>query len=88
MLDDIICCLIQFTCCWFGQYKPFLNKYIESGEITMNKFEKEYQEFMAKLADKVNEVQKDFDDLSPETQARVKSDAKYIAIMQLLGPQF
>ena len=52
----------------------------------MNELENEYKEFMIKLADKVDEVQKDFANLSPETQARVKSDAKYIAIMQLFGP--
>lgn len=53
----------------------------------MDKFEKEYQEFMVKLADKVNEVQKDLANSSPETQSRVLQDARYIAIMQLFGPQ-
>lgn len=62
-------------------------KFMERGEIAMVKFEKEYQEFMVKLADKVNEVQKDLANLSPETQSRVLQDARYIAIMQLFGPQ-
>ena len=60
---------------------------MERGEIAMDKFEKEYQEFMVKLADKVNEVQKDLANLSPETQSRVLQDARYIAIMQLFGSQ-
>ena len=60
---------------------------MERGEIAMDKFEKEYQEFMVKLADKVNEVQKDLANSSPETQSRVLQDARYIAIMQLFGPQ-
>lgn len=60
---------------------------MERGEIAMDKFEKEYQEFMVKLADKINEVQKDLANLSPETQSRVLQDARYIAIMQLFGSQ-
>ena len=49
----------------------------------MNKNEKEYQEFMIKLNDKANEVYKDFEKLSPENKARVMSDAKYVALIEL-----
>lgn len=53
----------------------------------MNKAEKEYQEFMVKLIDKASEVKRDFDNLSPETQARVLQDARFITIMKLFGTQ-
>lgn len=49
----------------------------------MNKIEKEYQEFVLKLIDKVNEVNKDFEKLSPENKARVMNDARYLALIEL-----
>lgn len=49
----------------------------------MNKIEKEYQEFVLKLADKANEVNKDFEKLSPENKARVMNDARYLALIEL-----
>ncbi len=49
----------------------------------MNKTEKEYQEFITRLIDKANEVQKDFEKLSPENKERIMSDARYLALMKL-----
>ncbi len=49
----------------------------------MNKTEKEYQEFVIKLIDKVNEVQKDFEKLSSENKVRVMNDARYLALIEL-----
>ena len=49
----------------------------------MNEIEKEYQEFVIKLIDKANEVQKDFEKLSPENKERVMKDAKYWALIKL-----
>ena len=49
----------------------------------MNKTEKEYQEFMIKLIDKANEINKDFEKLSPENKARVMNDARYLALIEL-----
>ena len=74
---------------WSGIFSILLTLNLAYGSFStaMVKFEKEYQEFMVKLADKVNEVQKDLANLSPETQSRVLQDARYIAIMQLFGPQ-
>ena len=48
-----------------------------------NKTEQEYQEFIIKLIDKANEVQKDFEKLSPENKERIMSDTKYLALMKL-----
>ena len=45
--------------------------------------EKEYQDFMFKLIDKANEVQKDFEKLSPENKQRIMNDARYLAILKL-----
>lgn len=50
----------------------------------MDELEKEYISFMAKLSDKVNEVKKDFDKLSPQNKERIKNDVSYIAILELL----
>ena len=59
-------------------------KYYESnGLMNMNEIEKEYQEFVIKLIDKANEVQKDFEKLSPENKERVMKDAKYWALIKL-----
>ena len=49
----------------------------------MDKTEKEYQEFIIKLIDKANEVQKDFEKLSPENKERVKNDARYLLLLKL-----
>ena len=49
----------------------------------MNKIEKEYQEFVIKLIDKTNEVQKDFEKLSPENKIRIMNDARYLALVEL-----
>lgn len=49
----------------------------------MNNIEREYQEFMIKLLDKANEVQRDFERLSPENKARVMQDARYVALVKL-----
>ena len=49
----------------------------------MNKTEREYQEFMIKLINKANEVQRDFEKLSPENQARVMRDARCLALIKL-----
>lgn len=49
----------------------------------MNKTEKEYQEFMMKLIDKANEVQRDFEKLSPENKVRVMQDARCLALIKL-----
>ena len=49
----------------------------------MNKTEKEYQEFIAKLIDKANEVQKDFEKLSPENKERIMNDARYLLLLKL-----
>lgn len=49
----------------------------------MNKTEKEYQEFITKLMNKSNEVQKDFEKLSPENQERIIHDARYLALIKL-----
>ncbi len=51
--------------------------------MNMNEIEKEYQEFVIKLIDKANEVQKDFEKLSSENKERVMKDAKYLAIIKL-----
>ena len=40
-------------------------------------------EFMIKLIDKANEVQRDFEKLSPENQARVMQDARCLALIKL-----
>ena len=48
----------------------------------MDKIEKEYQEFLIKLMDKANEVQKDFEKLSPENKERIMNDARYLALMK------
>ena len=49
----------------------------------MDEIEKEYQEFVIKLIDKANEVQKDFEKLSPKNKARVMNDARYLALVEL-----
>lgn len=49
----------------------------------MDKLEKEYQEFIIKLIDRANEVQKDFEKLSPENQERIINDARYLALIKL-----
>lgn len=49
----------------------------------MYKTEKEYQDFMIKLIDKVNEVHKDFEKLSPENKVRVMHDARCLALIKL-----
>ena len=49
----------------------------------MDKLEKEYQEFIIKLIDRANEVQKDFEKLSPENQERIIHDARYLALIKL-----
>ena len=49
----------------------------------MNKTEKEYQEFVIKLINKANEVQNDFEKLSPENKARIMNDARYLAMIKL-----
>ena len=49
----------------------------------MDGIEKEYQEFVIRLIDKTNEVQKDFEKLSPENKERVMKDAKYLALIKL-----
>lgn len=49
----------------------------------MNNTEKEYQEFMIKLIDKANEVQRDFEKLSLENKARVMQDARCLALVKL-----
>lgn len=49
----------------------------------MNKIEKEYQEFVLKLIDKANEINKDFEKLLPENKARVMNDARYLALIEL-----
>jgi hypothetical protein len=51
--------------------------------MNMDGIEKEYQEFVIKLIDKANEVQKDFEKLSPENKERVMKDAKYLALIKL-----
>lgn len=49
----------------------------------MNKTEREYQEFMIKLIDKANEVQRDFEKLSPENQVRVMQDTRCLTLIKL-----
>lgn len=49
----------------------------------MDKIEKEYQEFLIKLMDKANEVQKDFEKLSPENKERIMNDARYLLLLKL-----
>ena len=49
----------------------------------MDKTEKEYKEFIIKLIDKANEVQKDFEKLSLENKERVKNDARYMLLLKL-----
>ncbi len=49
----------------------------------MNKNEQEYQEFMIKLIDKANEIQREFEKLSPENKARIMNDARYLALIEL-----
>ena len=51
--------------------------------MSMNENEKEYQEFVIKLIDKANEVQKDFEKLSPKNKERVMNDARYLALIKL-----
>lgn len=51
--------------------------------MSMYEIEKEYQDFVIKLMDKANEVQKDFDKLSPENKERVMKDARYLALIKL-----
>ncbi len=51
--------------------------------MSMHEIEKEYKEFVIKLMDKANEVQKDFDKLSPENKERVMKDARYLALIKL-----
>lgn len=51
--------------------------------MNINEIEKEYQEFVIKLIDKANEVQKDFEKLSPENKERVMNDARYLALIKL-----
>lgn len=51
--------------------------------MNMNEIEKEYQEFMVKLIEKANEIQKDFGKLSPENKERVMKDTKYWALIKL-----
>lgn len=49
----------------------------------MDTTEKEYQEFIVKLIDKANDLQKDFEKLSPENKQRIMNDARYLAILKL-----
>lgn len=49
----------------------------------MNKTEIEYREFIMKLIDKANEIQKDFEKLSPENKDRIINDARYLALVKL-----
>lgn len=52
------------------------SKYYENFiTINVKEIEKEYQEFVIKLIDKTNEVQKNFDKLSPENKECVMKDA-------------
>ena len=48
----------------------------------MDKTEKEYQEFVTKLINKANEVQKDFEKLSPKNKERIMNDTRYLALMK------
>jgi len=54
-------------------------------EINKTEREKEYNEFMLKLADKANELRKDFNNLSLENQARVKKDISNMALGEFLN---
>ena len=51
----------------------------------MTEREKEYNEFMLKLADKANELRKDFNNLSLENQVRVKKDISNMALGEFLN---
>ena len=51
----------------------------------MTDYEKEYNEFMTKLADKAKEIQQDFNKLSPQNQKRIEKEISNIAIWEFLN---
>ena len=51
----------------------------------MTDYEKEYNEFMVKLADKMKDMRQDFNKLSPQNQKRIEKEISNIAIWEFLN---